>query len=55
MKQLLNNLYWESVTELDKIRKQKLLLSERIALEKAKVKLEMIKKLLDNVNITVNQ
>lgn len=47
MKQVINDLYRETLWELEKIKKGKLLLSERVALEKAVVKLDAIKKLLN--------
>lgn len=52
MKQLIFDIYWETINELEKIHKSKLLLSERIALERAIVKLESIKKILGCCDIS---
>lgn len=52
MKQLLNDLYWESIQEMEKIKKSKLSLSERIALERAVTKLETMKKILNISQVT---
>ena len=51
MRGLVNELYWEVLNDLDKIHKSKLLLSERVALEKAIVKLEAIKKIIGFLNM----
>lgn len=47
MKQVIISLYWDAVSDLDKIKRSTLRLSDRLALEKAIVRLEAIKKLLD--------
>lgn len=52
MKQLLTDFYWEAMRELEKIQKGKLKISERVALEKAIVHLEAIKKTLGYVDVT---
>lgn len=49
MKSIIRQLYWETITELEKIKKGELRLSERIAYEKAIVKLDVIKKLLETL------
>jgi len=54
MKQVIFDTYWELLRDLDKIHKSKLMISERIALEKALVKLESIKKILNYCNVTPN-
>lgn len=53
MKQLLIDLYWDSVSEMDKIKKNNLSLSDRIALETAKTKMEMAKKILNITDVTL--
>lgn len=55
MKQIINELYWDALRDLEKIHKSKLLLSERVALEKAIVKLESIKKILNVCSLTPPQ
>jgi len=52
MRQVIYDLYWESVRELEQIKKSKLLLSERVALEKALIKLDAIKKILNQCTIS---
>lgn len=52
MKQVINELYWEAIRDLEKIQRSKLLLSERIALEKALVKLDALKKLINIFTLT---
>jgi len=49
MKEIMKQLYWEALNDLDKIKKSRLMLSERIGLEKAIVKMELIKRLLDKI------
>jgi hypothetical protein len=51
MKQVIHDIYWEVTVELEKIQKRKLLLSERVALEKALAKLDSIKKIINRCNI----
>lgn len=55
MKQIINELYWEVMSELEKLHKSKMLLSERLAYEILVVKLETIKKLLNSSLVTLNQ
>jgi hypothetical protein len=50
MKQVMNDLYWEALREIEKIHKGKLLLSERVALEKAMTKLDAMRKILNYYN-----
>lgn len=54
MKQVITNLYWEAIRELEKMHKTKMLLSDRIAFEKALVQLDAIKKILDYSSVTIN-
>ena len=53
MKNVINDLYWETLTELNKIKKGKLLLSERLAIESAFVKLDAIKKILNISDVSM--
>lgn len=54
MKYIINDLYREAQNEMDKIKKSKLSISERVALEIAITKLDAIKKLLNSSEITLN-
>lgn len=51
MKNLIHELYREAYYELEKIKRSELKLSERIALEKALVKLEDMKKVMSYCDI----
>jgi len=52
MKYVINDLYREAISELDKIKRSKLHLAERVALEKALAKLDAIRKILNSSTIT---
>lgn len=52
MKQLIKDLYYESQRDLNNIKKSKMALSDRLLLEKALVRLEDMKKIMDYCNIT---
>ena len=54
MRQLINDMYWDAIRDLEKIHKSRLLLSERVALEKAIVKLESIKRILNYCDVKPN-
>lgn len=54
MRQVISDLYYEALRELENIKKTKLLISERIALEKAVTKLEAMKKVLNNCSVKAN-
>lgn len=55
MKYLINDLYFESIRELEKLPKSRFLISERVALEKALAKLDAIKKILNYCTVTPKQ
>lgn len=50
MKQVIRELYWAAISDLDQIKKTKLNISERIALEKALARLDAIRRMLDVTN-----
>lgn len=53
MKSIIHHFYYESMRDLEKIQKSKLRIAERVALEKAIVRLEDLKRLLDSCSIQV--
>lgn len=52
MKQLLIDHYNKAISELEQIRKTRLTIKERVALEKAVTNLEALRRTLSYVNIT---
>lgn len=53
MKNLLNDLYWEVMAEVEKLHKSKMILSDRLAYERLVAKLETMKKLLNISTVTI--
>lgn len=54
MKYVINDLYAEAMWQLDQIKRSKLHLAERVALEKALAKLDAIKKILSQSALSLN-
>ena len=53
MKQLINNLFWDAERDFKSMRKSDMKLSERIKYEKAMLRLELMKQLMDKNDFTL--
>lgn len=53
MKQLLNDLYWKVLEDMEKLKKSEMRLSERLAYERAVTHLNQIKAILNITTVTL--